>query len=228
MGADLRPYISDDYPNAGQSLGNADPDWAYDCQLECLKITARDYGQGTPYNDQQLRNLGEPTTGSSGMLFPTILNDVAAKAYPALHAAMAIQTPANLPAQLRANLALGYMQHVTFWCDTNAWVPPQGATAYSHCCRCVADTGTGFVFQNPEPHPDFTLTDAQVTSLSDGEGLLVFQRSLLPTAASVGGGGLAEFVYRPGSGNSLEDAMGRTFIPSTEPVCPTPAGMAPR
>lgn len=207
MGVDLRPYISDDWPNQGQSVSNPDPDWAYDCQLECLKITARDYGYGTPYNDQTLRRLGEPVTGNSGMLFPTVMNDVAANAFPGLRAIMTIQ--GSSADTLRANISKGYMQHVALWCDTNAWVPPQGPRTYSHCCRCVADTGTGFVFQNPEPHPDFFLTDAQVNELNDGEGILVFQKSLVPKPAIIsplgGGMGAVAFTFRPSNWGTYID-----------------------
>lgn len=198
MGVDLRPYISDDYPNAGQSIGNTDPSWAYDCQIECLKITARDYGLGTPYTDSGLRSLGQPQAGNSGMLFPTI-QAIAAKAYPSLASVMTIQT--GNAATLRANISKGYMQHMAFWCDANAWVPAQGPVTYSHCCRVVADTGTGFWFQNPEPHPDFFLTDAQVNSLTDGEGVLVFGKSLIPQPKIIappgGSMGAVAFTYRP-------------------------------
>lgn len=178
MTADLRPYVSDDYPNAGQSIANADPYWAYDCQIECLKVTARDYGLGQPDTDQQLRQAGQPQTGTAGILFPVVIA-IAQKVFPSLASVMTIHT--GTPSALVRNaLSQGFMCHVAFWCDTNAWVPAQGPVTYSHCCRAVADTGSGIWFQNPEPHPDFLLTYAQVDSLSDGEGVLVFQKSLLP------------------------------------------------
>jgi hypothetical protein len=181
---DLRPYVTDSAADGQLYVAEGIfPEAYYDCTLACLRDSARDYGFGTPYDAHQLRQFCEPGS-SSGLTWADSVK-AAQTAYPGLAQVMRDnEAPGDVVSAIRAAGAQGFMVHCGFWCDTNAWVPAQGPVTYSHACRLLAGDGAGTTWQNPEPHPDFYLTDAQVRSLWDGGGLLIFQRSLLPTVPS--------------------------------------------
>lgn len=169
-----------EYAGQGQTtMSEGAYDQWYGCTLECFRRTALDLGFSEPYDDEQLRNNIRAQYGSTGLGWNASVT-LAQNLVPGLAPLMQIQYPNDIVYQVRANITTGYIQHIGLWCDTNAWVPAQGPVTYSHACRVYADADSGFWLQNPEPHPDFYLSDAQLRSLYDGGGLLVFTKSLLP------------------------------------------------
>lgn len=174
-----------EYAGQGQTTeSEGAPDQWYNCTIECLRRTALDLGFPEPYDDEQLRNDIRSRFGSTGLNWDSSIA-IAQDRIAGLAQYMVDQETNDPVTTLRDNLNKGFICHIGLWCDTNAWVPPIGPITYSHACRVVADFDTGFSLQNPEPHPDFNLSDAQVRSLYDRGGILIFIKSLLPVATEV-------------------------------------------
>lgn len=175
---DNRPYLTD-RSSDGQLYHSGDsPTRFYNCTMEALRETARDYGYGEPYNDDQLRAFGAP--GSAKGLPWQVSLDAALRAFPDLQPDMVIFWPNDLIGTVRFFGQKGWLMHCGFKCDADANVPPIGPVTYSHAERILwADDG-GIGMENVEPHPDVYLTDQQFLDLYDGGGLLVFRRSVIP------------------------------------------------
>lgn len=187
MSFDLSALVTYDPAVDGQTDFSSPTQW-YDCVVTALRIAARAYGYGTPYTPYQLREMGAPGT-TQGLTWNNAIA-AAQKAFPSLVPDMSIQQPTDLPAALEAAGEAGYLVIGGYWCSADAHVPPIGAATYSHACITLASAPGGFEFLNPEPWPDFWLSPAQVASLWDQAGLLVFQRSLLPAPPPTGSGAL--------------------------------------
>lgn len=183
MATDLRPYVGEFAGQGQTTMSEGAADRWYNCTLECLRRTAIDLKFPEPYDDEQFRNVIRAQYGSTGLPWSAGVQ-VAQALIPGLAPLMSIQNPADPVVTLQAAMANGHIAHIGLWCDVNAWVPAQGPVTYSHCCRVVGDDGTKFFLQNPEPHPDFTLTYPQVRSLYDGGDVLVFEKSVLPAAVA--------------------------------------------
>jgi len=182
MNFDNRPYLTP--RGADGQLTHSEgvtPDMYYACTFEALRETARDLGEGEPYDDEELRQIGDP--GSHyGETWATSIK-TAGLAYGAAFAAdMQLIEPIDLIGTVRLYGSKGWLMHAGFLCDMGANVPPIGPITYSHAERILwADDG-GIGMENVEPHPDVYLTESQFLDLYDGGGLLVFKRSLFPVA----------------------------------------------